>query len=368
MSDYLRFRRHHPQLGDFVEHYLAQWQPYKPGWVYEDGCIFKGCLDLYAATGIARLQDFVWQQVAPRVDSYGDIQGYRVDEFNIDNINPGKLLFSLLQHSGESRFDRAIETQQAQLQRHPRTHTGNFWHKQIYPWQVWLDGLYMAQPFEVAYARLRRRDEVLDDVLRQFAVVREVMRDPQTGLYWHGWDESRSERWSDPRSGCSPQFWARAMGWFMLALSDCLEVADEAQRQRMSSLAAQFAEAAEALEAVRSPAGMWWQVLDQGARAGNYEEASASLMIAAACMKGARLGVLAPRYGDTGERAFRATLQRYLGAQRLDGICGVAGLGNRPYRDGSYAYYIGEPQVANDPKGVGALLMALAEMEWRAPV
>jgi unsaturated rhamnogalacturonyl hydrolase len=356
---------HTAHLGEtvapFIDGYLSRWRPYKPGWVYEDGIIFKGALDLWRATGESAFLDFVNERVAPRVAMDGTIDGYDGSEFNIDNICAGKVLFSLLEMSGEERFQRAIDSQIQQLTAHPRTKSGNYWHKQIYPNQVWLDGLYMAQPFQLAYAALSERRDLADDTLRQFAHVPRVLRDQKTGLCYHGWDESRSERWSNPETGCSPCFWGRAMGWYVMALADCLEFRGILGSDGTSTLGDQLQQATEALLRVRSESGLWYQVLDRGEGGGNYEEASASLMIAYALMKGQRLGILPASAGQQGLQSLLVVVRRFLSPERLDGICGVAGLGNKPYRDGSFDYYLSEPIVANDPKGVSALLMAVAE-------
>lgn len=345
----------------FIAHYLAHWKPYRPFWNYEDGCIYKGYLDLAAATGAARFTEFVLDAVSARVAPDGALQGFDPNEFNIDNVNAGKALFTLFAQTGDARFRLAIDRQESQLDRHPRTRSGNFWHKQIYPHQVWLDGLYMAQPFRCAYATLANRPEIFDDVASQFDHVRKVLRDDATGLYYHGWDESRQERWSNPDTGCSPCFWGRAMGWFMMALVDCFELLPTSAHAHRALLTNMLRDSSEALMRVRGPNSLWYQVLDQGTRTGNYEEASASLMISYALMKGARLNLLPAALGDAGSQSLRACIARFVTPTELRGICGVAGLGNVPYRDGSYEYYLSEPIVANDPKGVGAYFMALAE-------
>ena len=349
-------------LAAFVRGYLAAWKPYREHWNYEDGCIYKGCLDLARASGERFLSDFAHRQVSARVGPQGEIAGFDPGEFNIDNVNAGKTLFTLFDLTGDVRFRRALDVQFAQLERHPRTASGNYWHKRIYPWQVWLDGLYMAQPFQVAYARVAQRPELIEDTRRQFEHVRAAMRDERSGLYYHGWDERRLERWSNPQTGCSPCFWGRAMGWYVMALADCCEALAGSQGTAAANLLQTLLrECADALLAVRSARGLWYQVLDQGDREGNYEEASATLMIAYALMKGARLGVLTAHHGAEGRRSFAACVELFLNETRLDGICGVAGLGNVPYRDGSYEYYLSEPIVPNDPKGVGALFMAASE-------
>jgi unsaturated rhamnogalacturonyl hydrolase len=360
-ANHSQLARFGAQVTPYVARYIAQWQPYRPFWNYEDGCIYKGCLDLGAATGESRFHEFVLRAVSERVAIDGTLTGFDPNEFNIDNVNAGKALFTLYAQTNEARFRTAIENQNAQLERHPRTQSGNFWHKKIYPHQVWLDGLYMAQPFRCAYAQLAERPEIFDDVARQFANVRRTMRDANTGLYYHGWDESRSERWSNINTGCSPCFWGRAMGWFMMALVDCCELTATASRSTHATLAEILRDTSDALMRVRSTRGLWYQVLDQGSRPDDYEETSATLMIVYTLMKGARLGVLPSTLGEAGLQSLQACLDRFLTKENLHGICGVAGLGNVPYRDGSYEYYLSEPVVMNDPKGVGALYMALSE-------
>jgi len=342
---------------DFADGYLASWKPYRPFWNYEDGCVYKGALDLASAIHEARYFNFAYQAIGERTSAAGALTGFDPNELNIDNVNAGKALFPLLERTGEPRFRLALESQHGQLERHPRTRSGNFWHKKIYPNQVWLDGLYMAQPFRCAFARLTSRPEIISDVIAQFRHVRAAMRDERSGLYYHGWDETRAERWSDPRTGCSPCFWGRAMGWYAMALVDCVDLLQE----DCDELSDELKNVTDSLLRVRSPDALWYQVLDQGTRAGNYEEASATLMIAYALMKGARLGALPSLHGESGARSYDAAVTRFLIDGELTGICAVAGLGNVPYRDGSYEYYLSEPIVANDPKGAGAFMMATAE-------
>jgi len=345
----------------FVRHTLATWTPYRPFWNYEDGCIYKGALDLHAATRLRPFFDFVYREVSARVGLDGTIRGFDANEFNIDNINAGKTLFVLLESTQEERFRKAIYVQAAQLTRHPRTKSGNYWHKKIYPNQVWLDGLYMAQPFQVALSRLTGDAALARDTARQFRHVRAMLRDAETGLYRHGWDESGEQRWADPATGQSAHAWGRAMGWFAMALVDCLEWADAFAASDRATMVELLDDVVAGLLAARSAGGLWQQVLDAPAREGNYEETSATLMIAYALMKGARLGLLDVKARGVGIDAFRRVNDRFLSPTELGGICAVAGLGGMPYRDGSYAYYLSEPIVANDPKGVGAWMMALAE-------
>ncbi len=349
------------QVAPFLQRYLAQWRNYKPAWTYEDGCVWKGSLDLACVTGLRHFSDFVYREASVKIAADGSISGYAPDEFNIDNVNPGVVLLSLWQQSTEERFHLAAGRHMAQLDRHPRTQSGGFWHKKIYPNQIWLDGLYMAQPLLCARARLDQDAVIAADVLAQFRHVYRHLRDSNTGLLYHGWDESRAERWSDPATGCSPNFWARALGWYVMALVDCIGQLGDGFVPERAELGDFLRDVMLALLKLQTAGRMWLQLPMLADVVGNYEESSATLMIAYALMKGARLGVLDPASGAAGESALRACVDRYLDDRQLKGICGVAGLGNTPYRDGSVAYYFSEPIVANDPKGVAALMMALAE-------
>lgn len=349
------------QVAPFLQRYLVQWRNYKSAWTYEDGCVWKGCLDLARVSGLRQFSDFVYREASVKIAGDGSIRGYVPDEFNIDNVNPGVVLLSLWQQSGEERFHRAARSHLTQLDRHPRTQSGGFWHKKIYPNQIWLDGLYMAQPLLCARARLDSDAAIAADVQVQFRHVYSALRDADTELLYHGWDESRGERWSDPNTGCSPNFWARALGWYVMALVDCIDQLGDGFAELRAELGAFLKDVAQALLKVQTAGCMWLQLPALADIEGNYEESSATLMIAYALMKGARLGVLDRASGDAGEAALRACVDRYLDDSQLKGICGVAGLGNTPYRDGSVAYYLSEPIVANDPKGVAALMMALSE-------
>ncbi|HTM82309.1 glycoside hydrolase family 88/105 protein [Asticcacaulis sp.] len=344
------------QVPVFVEAYIRSWRPYKDAWNYEDGMIWLGALDLYEATGDASLLDFVRTEAERRITPEGVMTTFESEEYNIDNIHAGRVLPRLYALTGDERYRRAMDRQFSQLLTHPRTQSGNYWHKQIYPWQVWLDGLYMAQPFQTAYARAAGQPDLFADTVRQFLAVEANLK-AGSGLYHHGWDESRAERWADPVTGRSPCVWSRAMGWWVMALADVCEAAEGLDGR--GDIAHLLTDSLDALRRVRKPGGLWYQVADQGSREGNYEEASASLMIAYALMKAMRLGVT-----DTaaeGLSALRLVCDRFVTPSALEGICGVAGLGNTPYRDGSYAYYLSEKITPNDPKGVGALMMALSE-------
>lgn len=337
-------------------------------WNYIDGCMITACLSLYKTTGDEKFLKFSKKFLDYFVKDGGVIETYSVEEYNLDNINQGKNLFTLYDLTGKQRYRDAIETIRSQLATHPRTKEGNFWHKKIYPWQVWLDGTYMAQPFYMEYETRYNSMKGCLDSYHQFMNVKKYMKDPVTGLYYHGYDESRQMYWADPETGCSANFWLRAMGWFLVAMVDVLEHMDEQLYYEYRSIMAMLKEAVEAMLPFQDPeTGMFWQVIDKAGVPGNYLEASGTALFAYAVLKGVRLGYLPKRFAAYGEKAFYGTCDKYLGVSgdgklQLSGICLVAGLGGATRRDGSLEYYFSEPVVENDAKGVGPLLLAYTEI------
>ncbi len=341
-------------------------------WHYEEGLVVKAVADTAAAAGEERLARFVREWVDLWVTPDGDIRTYRMDEFNLDQIYPGRVLFPVLRQTGGLRYRKAIELMREQLRRQPRNKSGGFWHKQIYPNQMWLDGIYMACPFYAEYASLFGDGAGFEDITAQIALIEKHTRDPKTGLLYHGWDESRQQRWASPATGCSPQFWGRGMGWFAMAVVDVLDYfpPEHAGRKILTDILNRAALAV--LGVQDSESGLWYQVLDRAGAPGNYQESSASAMFAYAFAKGVRKGLLAPGYLDAARKAFRGLVDHQVvqdadGGWSLNGICSVAGLGGEPYRDGSYGYYTGEKVTTNDPKGVGAFILAALEMEAADP-
>ncbi len=336
-------------------------------WDYTAGLMLLAIDRVADARHDAALERYVRENMDRFVKSDGSIATYRVEEFNLDQINQGRLLFALARKTGDARYMKAANLLHAQLAHQPRTKEGGFWHKQIYPSQMWLDGLYMAEPFYAEFAAKRRDRAMLDDVARQFLLAARQTRDARTGLLYHAWDESHSQGWADPATGLSKNFWGRADGWYLMALVDVLDhlPADHPDRGALIRLLQQ---GAEAVARVQDPvSGLWYQVLDQPSRTGNYLEASASSMFVYAFAKGVRRGYLDPRYRDIAERGFNGLVTRLVtvesdGTVSLQGICRVAGLGGTPPRDGSFEYYVREPVVANDFKGVGPFVMAALEL------
>ena len=336
-------------------------------WNYIDGCMMTALLAMSDITGEGQYFDFAESFIDDFVAEDGSIRSYEPETFNLDDINEGRVLFSLLEKTGKEKYRKAARLLRRQLEQQPRTYEGNFWHKAIYPNQVWLDGIYMAQPFYALYEKHLGNGDYRD-ILSQIETVRRRMFDEEKQLYYHGYDASRSAFWADPKTGCSKNFWLRSIGWFAVALADLLEILPAGEpREKLSAI---FAELMEGVARYADEeTGLYWQVVDQGGRAGNYLETSGSSMLAYAMLKGVRLGALGKEYAAKGQKTFRGIVEKYLsftdGDLNLGGICLVAGLGpetNRR-RDGSYEYYISEPVVANDAKGVAPFLLCYTEIK-----
>jgi unsaturated rhamnogalacturonyl hydrolase len=337
-------------------------------WNYEQGLMLVALHQMWKHTGDSSYLNFVRGNLEQFVDDSGRINTYELSEFNLDQVAAGKGLLALYADTGIEKYRKAADTLRNQLRHHPRTNEGGYWHKKIYPYQMWLDGLYMAQPFAARYAVMFNEPALFDDVVNQFVYVVRHTKDPATGLLYHAWDESKQQRWADPKTGCSPHFWGRALGWYMMALVDVLDFLPPTHPRRLE-LIALLREAAAPLLKYRDPTtGLWYQVLDQGTRSGNYIEASASCMFVYAFAKGSSKGYLDSAYYQVARESFSAILTHLVttdanGYLDLHHTCRGAGLGGTPYRDGSFEYYITEPQRINDMKGVGPFLLAAVELE-----
>jgi unsaturated rhamnogalacturonyl hydrolase len=343
--------------------------PEKPlKWSYEQGVLLKGMEGVWLSTGDGRYFSYIERGMDHFVSEDGSIRTYKLEDYNIDNVLNGRILLLLYKVTGKEKYRKAAATLREQLRTHPRTLEGGFWHKKIYPSQMWLDGLYMGEPFYAEYAATFNEPEDFDDIAKQFILMEQHARDAKTGLLYHGWDESRKQRWANPQTGRSPNFWGRALGWYAMALVDVLDYFPKAHPRRRELLAI-LNRLAKAVERYQEPkSGLWYQVLDKGGSEGNYLEASASSMFVYALAKGVRQGYLPDSYLKVARRGFDGIRSQFIeaapaGGVNLKGTVAVAGLGGNPYRDGSYQYYIGEKVVTNDLKGVGAFLMAANEME-----
>ena len=338
----------------------------KPHWNYIDGCMITSLLEMSRITGDDKYFIFAESFIDYYVADDGSILGYDIAKYNLDDLNEGRVLFELYRRTGKEKYRLAIEKQKAQLDTQPRTCTGNFWHKLIYPHQIWLDGIYMAQVFSTLYSK-EYGGKDYSDMLKQIENVNKYMQDKTTGLYYHGLDCSKTIFWADKESGLSKNFWLRSVGWFTVALVDIIEIIDDMDaRERLCRI---FSDLISSVSAFRDDSGLYWQVVDKPHKEGNYLETSGSSMIAYAMLKGARLGVIDSTYAKLGRETFDGICEKYLkisdcGELNLGGICLVAGLGpdNNRRRDGSYEYYISEPIVENDAKGVAPFILCYTEI------
>lgn len=336
-------------------------------WRYDQGVILKGIEGVWYATGDGEWFDYIQKCMDFYVGNDGSIRGYRQDEFNIDHLNNGKILLLLYRVTGKEKYKKAADRLRAQINNHPRTSKGGFWHKKIYPSQMWLDGLYMGQPFYAEYASLFHEALALDDITLQFVLMEQHSRDAKTGLLYHGWDESKEQKWADPVTGRSPNFWGRALGWYGMAIVDALDhfPSNHKGRDSLINILNRFAKAVTAVQDAGT--GLWYDVVDKGAGNGNYFEASASCMLVYTLAKGVRMGYLPESYITNADKGYKGIVKEFVkvenGQANLHGTVSVSGLGGKPYRDGSFEYYMSEPVVVNDPKGVGAFIKAAVEME-----
>ncbi len=335
-------------------------------WNYIDGCMMTALLSLSEITGDPAFADFTESFIDSFVDERGLIRTYDGEKHTLDDINEGRVLIPLYDKTGKEKYRLAANLLYRTLQTQPRTPEGNYWHKLIYPNQVWLDGVYMAMPFLALY-ELRFGEGDLSDLTSQLRVIQRRMRDPRTGLYYHGYDATKKAFWANPETGCSAHFWLRALGWFSVALADLLDILPEGETKE--TVREIFVDLMQSLLPFSdAETGMYYQVVDMGGEPGNYLESSGSSMIAYAMMKGARLGALPAAFSAHGRKTFegihRTCLTFSEGQMNMDRICLVAGLGPETdrRRDGSYAYYISEPIVRNDAKGVAPFLLSYTEV------
>ena len=345
-------------------------------WDYTAGVVLGAIERVGRAQGDSAMLRYVQSSMDRFVKADGTIEGYDVAEYNIDAISQGRELFPLAQRTRDARYRLTAGRLREQLRTQPRTSEGGFWHKQIYPEQMWLDGLYMGGPFYAQYAARfaapAERDSIFDDVAKQFLLVARHTRDPRTDLMYHAWDAARRQPWADTATGLSRNFWARAMGWYVVAVVETLDDLP-ANHPARGAIIRTLQDAASGIARVQDPlTGMWWDVLDAPNRDGNYLESSASAMFVYALAKGARMGYLASSYRDVATRGFDGMVANVVreasyGASLVN-ICQVSGLGGAlrkdgSYRDGTFAYYVSEPVVTDDYKGVGPFILAALELQ-----
>lgn len=353
MADSEMQRNPDPRLLDFRE---------KPKWEYTNGLVCSAMVQVYESTGKEKYLDYAKYFLDSMINEDGSIKTYKKRDFNIDRINPGKVLMEVYKLDQKPKYLKAIDTLRDQMNGHPRTSEGGFWHKKRYPYQMWLDGLYMGSPFLAQYGAEFDEPALFDEVIHQITLVDKYTYDQDKKLYYHGWDESREQKWSNPETGVSPHFWGRAMGWYAMALVDVLDYipANHPRRYEVIDILNKLVEG---LVTYQDASGLWWQVLDQGDREGNYLETSCTSMFAYALLKAVKYEYIDQAYLANAKKAYEGMLNGYVienadGTVSLTKVCGVAGLGGDPYRDASFEYYVGEEIRDNDPKGIGPFIMA----------
>lgn len=348
------------------ESWQLDFQP-KLKWDYCHGLELQAMLDVYDAYGDQKIYDYALAYADTMINADGSIKTYKLEEYNIDRLNSGKFLFRIYEQSKDEKIKKAIDLLRSQIDTHPRNEDGGFWHKKIYPNQMWLDGLYMGAPFYAEYAFRNNRVNDYADVINQFITVARHTYDPQNGLYRHACDVSRKERWSDPVTGQSQHSWGRAMGWYAMAFVDALDFipAHEANRDSMLTILNNVAAQVKRLQDAKT--GLWYQVLDKSGEKGNYLESSCSAMFVYTLFKAVRKGYIDKSYLKVAIKGYQGILKNFIEVDK-DGLvsitraCAVAGLGGKDYRMGDYTYYINETIRSNDPKAVGPFIMA--SLEW----
>lgn len=363
----------------YIESLMAETTPDRPvwniekiragktsDWDYIDGCMILALLEFYKERKDEKYFQFAENYVSYRVAEDGTIKGYDKGTYNLDNINAGKNLLTLYELTGKEKYKLAAKKIYEQVVEQPRTKEGNFWHKLIYPNQVWLDGLYMVMPFYVKYANLFMSEEekkkAYEDIYNQFFNVEKLIKDEKTGLYYHAYDSSREMFWCNKETGLSQNFWLRSLGWFSMAMLDSITLLDDKESDNHKHLETMFKDYIKSLLEFQSSSGMWYQLPAYPAWAKNYLETSGSAIFSYCLKKGAKLNLLGEDEYKAGEKAFNDICERYLtdkdGKMGLGGICLVAGLGGKEKRDGSYDYYMSEPIVEDDAKGTAPFILA----------
>lgn len=340
----------------------------KPRWGYTHGLVVKAMLETWKSSGDKAYYDYAKIYADSLIDARGKIKMDYLS-FNLDNVNPGKILFDFYAQTKDKRYKIAMDTLRKQLKEQPRTSEGGYWHKLKYTHQMWLDGLFMATPFLAQYGVTFGDKAAFADVLNQISLINKKTYDPKTGLYYHGWDESKEQAWANKVTGCSPNFWSRSIGWYAASLVDVLDYLPKETKGREKVLAIVKNLAATLIEYQDPTSGVWYQVTDQGNRKGNYLESSASSMFVYFLSKSINKGYIAKSYTAPTTKAFNGLIKTFIkneadGAITITNCCSVAGLGgDKVYRDGSFEYYIGEPVIKNDPKSVGPFILASIQFE-----
>ena len=337
-------------------------------WDYEQAILLKALEQVWIRTGDGKYYQFILKNTDSYVNEKGEIKTYKGEQFNIDNITGGRILLMLYRETGKEKFKLAADLLRNQLKNQPRTQEGGFWHKKIYPNQMWLDGLYMGEPFYAEYSKAFDEPQNFNDIADQFIWMEKHARDTKTGLLYHGWDESKEQKWANEATGTSPNFWGRALGWYVMALVDVLDTfpKDHPKRPELLDIFQRLMPAI--VKYQDSKEGCWYQIMDKIDGKGNYIEASGTAMFVYGLAKGVRMRYLDKSYLQNAQKGYQGMLKNFIsvdskGTPHYEKSVLVSGLGGNPYRDGSYEYYLKEPIRRDDLKGVAPFIMASVEIE-----
>lgn len=343
-------------------------------WNYTTGLELQAFLDVYEAYGGKEIYNYARRWYDDIIGEDGSIGGkYKMSNYNLDHLCPGRTLFTLQEIDPDPKFDKAIDTLRLQLEGQPRNSGGGFWHKKVYPEQMWLDGLYMGEPFYALYAAVKetdslKREAIYSDINHQFLTAFDGTLDPMTGLLRHAYDDSRQMFWCTNPQGQSAHSWGRAMGWYTMALLEVLEVMPEDSQYTSSIRSILEYVMGQLLNCEDPVTGMWYQVLDSPAREGNYLEASCSAMFTYCFLKAARKDYIPDDMKKYAANLYKNFIKYFVIQEKdktltIRQCCAVAGLGGKENRKGDYDYYINEKIVENDPKAIGPFIWASLEYE-----
>lgn len=365
-QDKMYVRMADSEMKRFPEAWQIDWAK-RPVFGYCQGVVTMSMLKVWKETGDKKYYDYVEKYADMMVQEDGSILNYDYvnGKRNVDMINTGKILFDVYEQTKNPKYKKAMDLLYNAMMDHPRNSLGGFWHKEVYPWQMWLDGLYMASPYLAQYAKVNNKPELLNDVLMQFVIVHRNMKDPVTGLYFHAWDEKKVQKWCDPVTGLSHHFWGRSIGWWYMAIVDVLDFVPENHPLRPEMLA-MVEGLAQSLPKFQRD-GVWYQLLGLEDREKNYRESTGTVMYMYSIAKAVNRGYLDKKYNKVATDTYEGVMRNFIkeekdGTVSITNCCMVAGLGGNPYRDGSFEYYMSEPVRDNDPKATGPFIMGCIEL------
>lgn len=335
-------------------------------WDYCHGLELGTMMDVYDRYGDAKFYEYALAYADTMVNEDGTIKKYKLTDYSLDRINSGKMLFRIYEQTKDDKYKKALDLLRSQFDGQPRNADGGFWHKKVYPNQMWLDGLYMGTPFLAEYAYRNNEPQAYQEVINQIKIVARHTYDPANGLFRHACDVSKREKWADKETGQSQHCWGRALGWYMMAIVDDLDFIPQHEPGRDTVLVI-LNHIAETLKKYQSPEGLWYQVMDKSGEPGNYLESSCSAMFVYSLFKAVRKGYIPSSYFAVARKGYEGILNEFIkvddnGLVSITKACAVAGLGGKNYRMGDYDYYIHEQIRDNDPKAVGPFI--LASLEW----